>query len=98
MWMNGSRSRRSTPANARRTGKPSPSCPDGAVVTDRTVRSTACGPGGEIRGSVVTSATVMAGIAAPPFFVDHSTTYLNAWRTPRIPAYLGAPDRDRADL
>src|SRR5438270_67615 len=34
--MNGSRSRRSTPAKARRTGKPSPSKPRGEVVTDLT--------------------------------------------------------------
>ena len=45
MWMNGSRSRRSTPANARRTGKPSPSKPDGAVVTERTRRRTVPGAG-----------------------------------------------------
>ena len=34
MWMNGSRWRWSTPANARRTGNPSPSNPAGAVVTE----------------------------------------------------------------
>src|SRR4051812_264950 len=63
MWMNGSRSRRSTPAKARRTGKPSPSKPDGAVVTDLTRRRTVPGAGSGTRGSVVVSSTVMAGIA-----------------------------------
>jgi hypothetical protein len=38
MWTKGSRARRSTPAKARRTGKPSPSKPEGAVVTESTGR------------------------------------------------------------
>src|SRR3954470_24117499 len=63
MWMNGSRSRRSTPANARRTGNPSPSKPDGAVVTERTRRRTVPGAGSGTRGRVVVSSTVTAGIA-----------------------------------
>src|SRR3954454_25206794 len=63
MWMNGSRSRRSTPAKARRTGKPSPSKPDGAVVTDRTLRRTVPGTGSGTRGRVVVSSTVTPGIA-----------------------------------
>src|SRR4051812_1425989 len=63
MWMNGSRSRRSTPAKARRTGKPSPSKPDGAVVTDRVRRRTVPGAGSGTRGRVVVSSTVTAGIA-----------------------------------
>src|SRR3954454_402843 len=50
MWMNGSRSRRSTPAKARRTGKPSPSKPEGAVVTDRVRRRTVRGAGTGTRG------------------------------------------------
>jgi hypothetical protein len=51
------------PAKARRTGKPSPSNPEGAVVTDRTGRSTdASGSGSVIAGSLRGSATVMAGI------------------------------------
>ncbi len=62
MWMNGSRSRRSTPAKARRTGKPSPSKPCGAVVTDRTGRSTEPAAGaairGRLRGSAVTAGMV----------------------------------------
>src|SRR5262245_38140890 len=59
MWMNGSRCRRSTPANARRTGKPSPSKPDGAVVTERTWRSRAstvgAGSFGRVKGSALTA-------------------------------------------
>src|SRR5271165_2077404 len=39
MWTKGSRSRRLRPAKARRTGKPSPSNPLGAVVTEVTARS-----------------------------------------------------------
>ena len=39
MWMNGSWSAAATPAHARCTGKPSPSNPVGAVVTERTVQS-----------------------------------------------------------
>src|SRR3954471_4256252 len=66
MWMNGSRSRRSTPAKARRTGKPSPSNPDGAVVTDRTRRRTVPGAGAGTRGRAVVSSTVMAGIGRAP--------------------------------
>src|SRR5689334_9922927 len=63
MWMNGSRSFRSTPAKARRTGKPSPSYPLGAVVTDFTARSRAtAGSGWWMRGSTVMSLTVTAGI------------------------------------
>src|SRR5512144_1081442 len=61
MWMNGSRSARSTPAKARRTGKPSPSKPLGAVVTDFTGRSTASAAVTVILGRVRVSA-VTAGI------------------------------------
>src|SRR5262245_6023782 len=43
MCTNGSRVARSTPAKARRTGKPSPSRPEGAVVSDTTGRSAAGG-------------------------------------------------------
>src|SRR6266705_5186950 len=52
---------RSTPANARRTGKPSPSSPLGAVLTPSTGRSTAAGAGSGSRGRVSVSA-VTAGI------------------------------------
>ena len=72
MWMNGSRSRRSTPANARRTGKPSPSKPDGAVVTERTRRRTVPGAGTGTRGRVVVSSTVTAGM--PASLVEVSTS------------------------
>src|SRR5215210_9270763 len=61
MWMNGSRSLRSTPANALRTGNPSPSTPLGALVTDRIGRWVAA-PTSGMRGSAVTSSTVTAGI------------------------------------
>src|SRR5262245_35789845 len=67
MWMNGSSSRRSTPAKARRTGNPSPSNPLGADVTERTGRSvTTAGSGTSTRGRTVTSLTVTAGICWPP--------------------------------
>src|SRR5215217_8093976 len=71
MWMNGSRSRRSTPAKARRTGKPSPSKPDGAVVTERTRRRTVPGAGTGTRARVVVSSTVIAGMVGS--LVEHST-------------------------
>jgi quercetin 2,3-dioxygenase len=48
------------PANARRTGKPSPSKPDGAVVTERTGRSVAAASGFEGEGFPVRRA--FAGI------------------------------------
>ena len=75
--MNGSRSALGMPANARRTGKPSPSKPCGAVVMLFTVR--ARNPGAtDTRGKIVISLTVTAGISAPyfskPRVVEHSTT------------------------
>src|SRR5436853_617805 len=64
MSTNGSRSRGSAAANARRTGKPSPSTPCGAVVTPSTGRSCAAnGSGSGIWGSVVMSSTVTAGMS-----------------------------------
>ena len=57
--MNGSRSAVDTPANARRTGKPSPSKPLGAVVIERTERERFVNAA-LIRGSVSVSA-VTAG-------------------------------------
>src|SRR5258708_1034652 len=52
MWMKGSRLRRSTPAKARRTGKPSPSKPDGAGVTETVWRSgSAVGAGPGVLGT-----------------------------------------------
>src|SRR6266536_2947271 len=66
MWMNGSSRARSTPAKARRTGKPSPSNPDGAVVTDVTGRSAAAvGSGSVTRGRTRMSSTVTAGMTTP---------------------------------
>ena len=65
MWMKGSRSARSTPAKARRTGNPSPSKPEGAVVMERTGRATATVASGRgMRGRVRVSA-VMAGMTSP---------------------------------
>src|SRR4051812_15435185 len=63
MWMKGSRTLRSTPANARCTGKPSPSKPRGAVVTEATGRSR-CVTGSSIgmRGRVSGLSTVTAGM------------------------------------
>src|SRR5450631_444303 len=60
-WMNGSRSARSTPANARLTGNPRPSVADGALVTDTTGRGVAVEAGAGRRGRTVRSGTVMAG-------------------------------------
>src|SRR5262249_39759091 len=66
MWMNGSSRARSTPAKARRTGKPSPSNPDGAVVTDATGRATAAvGAGSGARGRARRSSAVTAGMTTP---------------------------------
>src|ERR1035437_6415304 len=63
MWMNGSSSFRSTPANARLTGKPSPSKADGALVMDTTGRWITLGSSAGTGGRTVTSGTVKAGIA-----------------------------------
>src|SRR5256885_1819846 len=62
MWTNGSRAARSTPANARRTGKPSPSMPLGAGVSEATGRSTAPGKA-EARRGRGTGAAVTGRIA-----------------------------------
>lgn len=58
--MNGSSFAISTPANARRTGNPSPSKPCGAVVTLLTLRALAFGSTITL-GKIVMSATVTAG-------------------------------------
>src|SRR5438094_8370196 len=61
--MNGSRSASETPANARRTGNPSPSKPLGAVVTERTGRSrTVRESGSDSLGRASMSSTVIAGM------------------------------------
>src|ERR1700730_4532860 len=63
MCTNGSRRLGSAPANARRTGNPSPSRPCGAVVTLTTGRAcVAVGSGRGMCGSLVMSSTVTAGI------------------------------------
>src|SRR5450755_698745 len=64
MWMNASSARRSTPATARRTGNPSPSRPDGAVVTESTGRSRSmAGSVSGTRGRANGFSTVTAGIS-----------------------------------
>src|SRR5450759_5075057 len=63
MCTNGSRSDMLTPANARRTGNPSPSKPLGAVVTDATGRSVITVKSGSgTRGRAAKLSTVTAGI------------------------------------
>src|SRR6476659_4803408 len=65
MWTKGSSRSSGTPENARRTGKPSPSKPEGAVVTVSTGRNWASGAM-TTRGRDRTSVTVTAGISPPP--------------------------------
>src|ERR1700686_84875 len=63
MWTKGSSRLGSAPANARRTGNPSPSRPRGAVVMLTTGRAcVAVGSGSGMCGSLVMSSTVTAGI------------------------------------
>src|SRR5258708_27213239 len=63
MCTKGSSRLMSTPAKARRTGNPSPSKPDGAVVTESTGRSTVvAGSGRGMRGRVSGLSTVTAGM------------------------------------
>src|SRR5687768_1190817 len=63
--MNGSSSVMGTPANARRTGKPSPSYPLGAVVSRRTGRkAVVAGSSRGSRGRTRTSSTVIAGMGS----------------------------------
>src|ERR671912_2122819 len=64
MCTNGSRVGRSTPAKARRTGNPSPSNPEGAVVTETMGRWAAVGSTVGIRGRATVLA-LMAGMPAP---------------------------------
>src|SRR5438128_4053420 len=81
MWTKGSRARRSTPANARRTGKPSPSRPVGAVVTDATGRSRATiGSTLGMCGSVNGFSTVTAGISGPPHDVGQRWSHVRLER------------------
>src|SRR4051794_11558532 len=65
MCTKGSRAPGATPAKARFTGKPSPSNPVGAVVTDRVRRGRASGPGELTAGSRRVSSTVTAGMSFP---------------------------------
>src|SRR5919197_3016879 len=93
MCTNGSSAGRGTPAKARRTGKPSPSRPLGAVVTDSTGRSTAVGLGSGTRGRATVSA-LMAGMTAPWRYQGSSVP------SARILAYATfpvGPDHGRAD-
>src|SRR5215211_9003194 len=90
MCTNGSRARRSAPAKARRTGKPSPSNPEGAVVTEVTGRSTAVGSRSGTRGRATVSA-LMAGMTAPwagsgRMFVARYQGYLHAQHSRPVPA------------
>src|SRR6266496_3470673 len=62
MCTKGSRSVRSAPANARRTGNPSPSRPCGASTTSRTGRCRAVSGTAGTRSSFVMSGAVMAGM------------------------------------
>src|SRR5918912_2062185 len=74
--MNGSRSPSETPANARRTGKPSPSKPRGAVVIDRTARNWLWrGSRAVTRGSARTLSGVMAGIVVRGLELKVATRY-----------------------
>src|SRR5579875_2640662 len=75
MWMNGSRSRTETPANARTTGKPSPSYPRGPVVTCLTGRSVSPSVAAATRGRVRVSA-VMAGMAC---LLDELQSWTSQW-------------------
>src|SRR3954451_10934268 len=87
MWMKGSSRRRSTPANARRTGKPSPSNPVGAVVTLTTGRSrSTAGSVVGVRGNVRVSA-VTAGMASS-WVVTHQK-YLTRQQLARVGVFLG---------
>src|SRR5689334_16588038 len=65
MWTNGSRWLSGTPAKARRTGKPSPSNPLGAVVTETTLRGWSVGAGAGVCGSTSRLSTVTAGMVPP---------------------------------
>jgi hypothetical protein len=75
MWTKGSNSLSGTPAKARRTGNPSPSNPDGAVVRDLTGRAREVDsslPGADgttIFGRAKTLSTVTAGINDSPFLL-----------------------------
>src|SRR3984957_9846105 len=87
MWMNGSSRARSTPANARRTGNPSPSNPDGAVVTEVTARSAWVTSGSGTRGRTRMFSTVIAGISPPTSIGLSITTFENSI-IPNGPWYL----------
>ena len=65
MCTNGSSRSRPTPANARRTGNPSPSKPEGAIVTEVTFRSATLPMGSGTLGRTRMFSTVTAGMATP---------------------------------
>ena len=98
--MNGSSCARSMPANARRTGKPSPSKPCGAVVTCHTGRGWSPSPGVFRRGRTVMSSTVIAGMSSPraldspgPTIVEISIFRLPLPTPPGCVATRSAPGR-----
>src|SRR5665811_627457 len=105
--MKGSSSAWSTPPNARRTGKPSPSKPVGPVVTDLTGRSIVPTAIGSRRGNASVLATVSAGTAlrSPGVWVKppDGRPYSEAPRI-RVPdrgcvgdSHLGGPSRSGRD-
>src|SRR5688500_10586678 len=69
--MKGASSVSGTPAKARRTGKPSPSKPLGAVTRRRTARYSVVAVSSlGSRGRTSTSSTVMAGMIGTPLLCD----------------------------
>src|SRR5687768_7173163 len=91
MWMNGSRTSSGTPAKARRTGKPSPSKPDGALCTSATGRSTAPAAGSGRRGSERVSAVTAGMASAPTFAVATTSLVSNPVPRPDVPPYIHRP-------
>src|SRR5688572_19022253 len=99
MCTKGSRSARDTPAKARRTGKPSPSNPRGAVVTEVARRSwVVAGSGSGTRGRTRTSSTVMAGMSAPTSLRSQLFRQRPEGRAHRLPGLVGGPDHVGAVL
>src|SRR5665647_230988 len=84
MCTNGSRSDMLTPANARRTGNPSPSKPLGAVVTDAKGRSVITVDSGSLtRGRAATLSTVTAGME-----VSYHVQGIDGRVRPRLPLWF----------
>src|SRR4051812_22984684 len=92
--MNGSSSGMVTPANARRTGKPSPSYPDGAVVSRVTGRyAVAAGSSCGRRGRTRTSSTVIAGISGLSDSVENTPDDFQLVRVEHVDEAV--PDSDQ---